>query len=67
MQLSLVYLQFFSNYALFSKNWRDQEPRTKNLEYKSILYNSNELLVDWTSKGFQNQTILFSRKIKSSI
>ena len=31
------------------------------------LYNSTELSVDWTSREFQNQTILFSRKIKSSI
>ena len=36
----------------------------KNLEYESILYNSTELLVDWTSREFLNQTILFSRKIK---
>ena len=39
----------------------------KNLEYESILYNSTELSVDWTSREFQNQTILFSRKIKFSI
>ena len=39
----------------------------KNLEYESILYNSTELSVDWTSREFQNQTILFSRKIKSFI
>ena len=36
-------------------------------EYDSILYNSTELSVDWTSREFPNQTILFSRKIKSSI
>ena len=39
----------------------------KNQEYESILYNSTELSTDWTSKEFQNQIILFSRKIKSSI
>ena len=38
-----------------------------NLEYESILYNSNEISVYWTSREFQNQTILFSRMIKSSI
>ena len=38
-----------------------------NLEYENILYNSTELSVDWISTEFQNQTILFSRKIKSSI
>ena len=38
----------------------------KKLEYESILYNSTELSVDWTSRELQNQTILFSRKIKSS-
>ena len=30
-------------------------------------YNSTELLVDWTSKEFQNQTLLFSEKIKSTM
>ena len=39
----------------------------KNLEYESTLYNSTQLSVDWTSREFQNQTILFSRKIKSSM
>ena len=39
----------------------------RNLEDESILYNATELSVDWTSRDFQNQTILFSRKIKSSI
>ena len=39
----------------------------KNFEYESILYTSTELSVDWTSRDFQNQTILLSRKIKSSI
>ena len=39
----------------------------KNFEYESILYNSTELSVEWTSREFRNQTILFSRKIKSSI
>ena len=37
------------------------------LEYESILCNSTELSVDWTSREFQNQSILFSRKINSSI
>ena len=31
------------------------------------IYNSTELSLDWTSREFQNQTILFLRKIKSSI
>ena len=31
------------------------------------VYNSTELLVDWTSREFQNETKLSSRKIKSSI
>ena len=39
----------------------------RNLEYENILYNSTELSVDWTSRRFQNQTILFSRKINSSM
>ena len=39
----------------------------KNFEYESILYNSNKLSFDWTFREFQNQTILFSRKVKSSI
>ena len=38
----------------------------KNL-FKGILYNSNELLVEWTLREFQNQTILFAREIKPSI
>ena len=38
-----------------------------NLEYESILCNSTELSVHWKSREFQSQTILFSRKIKSSI
>ena len=41
--------------------------KKKNLEYESIFYNSTELSVDWTSREFQIHTILFSRKIKSSI
>ena len=57
----------FSNCALFSKNWWNQEPQTKKLKYVSVLYNSNELSADWISKGFQNPTILLSRKIKSLI
>ena len=39
----------------------------KNLEYESILCHSTELSVDWTSRKFQNQTTLFSRKIKPSM
>ena len=35
----------------------------KNLEYENTLHNSNEPSVDWTSREFQNQTILFLRKI----
>ena len=31
------------------------------------IYNSTELSIDWTSREFQNQTILFLRKVKSSI
>ena len=31
------------------------------------VYNSTELLVDWTSREFQNETTLSSRKIKSSV
>ena len=38
-----------------------------NLEYKTILYNSTELSTGWTSREFQSQTTLFSRKIRSSI
>ena len=38
-----------------------------NLEYESILYNSTELSIDWTSREFQNQTVLFLNKFKSSI
>ena len=39
----------------------------RNLEYESILYNSIELSVGWTSTDFQNQTILFSANINSLI
>ena len=59
-------LQFLFNCALFSKNWC-RKMLKKNLEYESTLYNSTQLSVDWTSREFQNQTILFSRKIKSSM
>ena len=34
---------------------------------QSILYNSTELSIDRKIRELQNQTILFSRKIKSSI
>ena len=39
----------------------------RNLEYESILCNSTELSVHWTCREFQNQTILFLRKIKCLI
>ena len=68
-QGSLADLQFLFSYALFSQNWC-RKLLKKNVEYESILYNSTELSVDWTSKGSPNQTILFilfSKKIKSSI
>ena len=39
----------------------------RKLKYENILYNSSEQPVDWTCREFQNQTILFSRKIKSLI
>ena len=60
-QTNLVYLQFLMH--SFPKTGAEgcQE---KNLEYGRILYNSTELSVDWTSTEFQNQTILFSAKIK---
>ena len=44
-----------------------ESSKKKNLEYESILYNYAELSVDWTSREVQNQTILFSGKIHSSI
>ena len=65
-QRNLVDLQFLLNYALFSKNWF-RKLLKKNLEYESILHNSTELSVNWASTESQNQNILFSRKIKSSI
>ena len=68
-QGNLADLQFLFNYALFSQNWCSKLLK-KNVEFESISYNSTEPSVDWTSRGFQNQTILFilfSRKIKSSI
>ena len=54
------------NYALFSKNWC-RKLLKKNLKYKSILYNSTELIVDWTSREFQNQSVVFSRKNKGTV
>ena len=68
-QANLADLQLRLNYAFFSQNWC-RKLLKKNVEYESILYNSTELSVDWTSRGSQNQTILFillSRKIKFSI
>ena len=44
-----------------------QKDVKKPLKYERILYNYMELSVDWTSSEFQNQTILFSRNIKSLI
>ena len=32
---------------------------------KVLLYSSTELSIDWISSEFENQAILFSRKIKS--
>ena len=51
-----VYLQFISNYAHFSKDWC-RKLLKNNLEYESILNNSTELSIDWTSREFQIQTI----------
>ena len=65
-QTNLVYLHVISSYAFFSKNWC-RKLLKKNFEYESILYNSTELSLDWTSRELQNQTILFSKKIKSSM
>ena len=65
-QTNFVYFQFLLNYELFSKNWSSKLLK-KNYEYKNILYYATELTVDWTSREFQNQTLLFSRKIKSSM
>ena len=65
-QTNLADLQLYLNYALFSKNWC-RKLLKKNLKYKSILYNSTELSVDWTSREFQNQSIVFSRKIKATL
>ena len=62
----LVYLQFLTSYAFFSKNWCRKLFR-KNLEYENILYNSTELPVDWTCTESQIQTILLPRNIKSSV
>ena len=50
-QSNLVDLQFLLNYALFSKNWCR---KLLKKEYESMLYNSIERLVDWTSSEFQN-------------
>ena len=47
------------SYALFGA----ESCLKKNLEYESILHNFTELLVDWTSREFQKQTILFPKKI----
>ena len=65
-QTNLADLQFLSNYVLFSKNWCGKLLKRK-IEYQSILYNSRERPVDWTSREFQDHTILFSSKIKTSI
>ena len=65
-QTNLAYLQFLSNYVLFSKNWCKKLLK-KHLEYKSILYTSTEISVGWTPREFQNETASFSRKINSLI
>ena len=39
----------------------------RKLEYESILHNSTERLVGKTCREFENQSIIFSRKINSSI
>ena len=39
----------------------------KKITSNMKLYKSTELLVDWTSREFQNQTISFSKKITPSI
>ena len=62
----LVYLQSLLNYVLFLSK-TNAESCLKNHEDESILYNSTELSVDWTSRELQNQTVLFSRKIKCSV
>ena len=61
-QINLVYLQFLLNYALFPKNWC-RKLLKKRLECESILHNSTELSVDWTSRELQNQTILFQKRL----
>ena len=66
-QTNPVYLQFLLNYALFSQKLVLKVVKKKNLEYENISNSSTELSVDMTSEEFQSQTILFSRKIKSSI
>ena len=65
-QTNLADLQFLLNYALFSKNCC-RKLLKKNLKYKSILYNSTGLSVDWTSREFQNQGIVFSRKNQGTL
>ena len=39
----------------------------KKIASNMKLYKSTELLVDWTSREFQNQAISFSKKITPSI
>ena len=63
---NLADLPFLLNYVLFSKNWY-RKLLKKNLKYKNILYNSTGLSADWTSREFQNQSIVFSRKIKATL
>ena len=57
-------LQFFRIMHSFPKTGAEGCYK-KNLKYESIWYNSTKLLVDWTSREFQNQTMLFSIKTKS--
>ena len=59
-QTTLVYLLFLWNYGLFSKNWCIKFLK-KTREYKSM-YKCTKRLVAWTSREFQNQTILFEKK-----
>ena len=65
-QTNLADLQFLLNYALFSKNCC-RKLLKKNLKYKSILYNCTGLSVDWISREFQNQGIVFSRKNQGTL
>ena len=43
-----------------------ENSKKRKLQYESILCNSTKLSIDWTSREFQSQIILFLRKIMSS-